>query len=163
MQRSGLLPTAFGIVLLACLSGRASNELEKAVVQKRVLILQSVRRYDKAQTTASQAAGKLGVKLDLEGYVPNPKIGLSLSEKGCADNGVDYPCYVARGREEDATYVSIEYSNAYPGFQKGYYLVVLATAPLDDDTAAKQALAQARAIYADAYMKRTSIYMGCMH
>ena len=144
-------------------AARANAAQDVEFVQKRVVILQSTQNYEEAKLTTLTASRKLGIKADLRGLTPNPQSGLSFSKKECDDNGVDYPCYVARGRSDDEIFISIEYSDAYPGFQKGYYIVVLATAASRHETSLKQVLAKASQIYPDVYMKTTEVYMGCMH
>lgn len=58
-------------------------------------------------------------------------------------------------------YLSIERSDGYEGFAKGYYIVVGAIVPT-----AKDGLAQVERfkLFAhDTYVKKTIIYMGCLH
>ena len=58
----------------------------------------------------------------------------------------------------DGVYVSIEYSDTYGGFAKGYYLVMIASGKY-----AKLVLDDVKKHVSDAYVKRSSVYMGCMH
>ncbi|GAB3584153.1 hypothetical protein GCM10027345_30770 [Hymenobacter daeguensis] len=132
-------------------------------VTKDVVILQSTKDYQTALTTARQAASRLHIPLNLEGYRPNAHSGLTMSKATCADNGFEYPAYVARGREiEDSAYVSIEYSTGYNGFAKGYYLVVAAVGG-SGSAVVRTAGTAARHWYADAYVKRTQVWVGCIH
>ena len=133
------------------------------MVTKDILILRSTKVYAAALETARQAAARLHTRLDLEGYRPNPQSGLSLSKVACAENGFGYPAYVARGRENEATnFVSIEYSNGYDGFTKGYYLVVAAIGQ-PGSAVVLQATSAARQWYSDAYVQRTRVWVGCVH
>ena len=137
-------------------------------VPKDIIILKSTRDYKSALTTAKEAAAKLHKKLDLRGLRPDKKIGLTMSEADCVGSGggddLGYPCYPARGDGNAANdnYISIEYSNAYKGFAKGFYVVVAAITDVKSaDMKAK--LTQINKLYPDAYAKRTYIWFGCMH
>jgi hypothetical protein len=131
-------------------------------VPKDILILRSTKDYQTAVATAKQAASRLHKELDLRGLRPNRKIGLTMSKADCDE--YDYPCYLARGdgNAENDDYISIEYSNAYKGFAKGYYIVVAALTDVKS-TSMKAQLAAINKIYPDAYAKRTFIWFGCMH
>jgi hypothetical protein len=137
-------------------------------VPKDIIILGSTTDYNSALTLAKQASTKLRRKLDLRGLKPVAKTGLTMSKKDCYGVGggddLGYPCYQARGDGNAANddYISIEYSNAYKGFAKGYYIVVAAITDLQSD-AMKTRLATIRNVYPDAYAKRTFIWFGCMH
>jgi hypothetical protein len=112
--------------------------------------------------TAKTAAAKLKFKLDLRDLKKNPDTGLSWNKKICEDEWDEYPCYVARGRYDDGDYVSIEYSDAYSGFQKGYYIVIISSGEKGVPEI-KSALIKAKKYYKDAYAKTTKVYVGCMH
>lgn len=133
-------------------------------IPKEIVILQSTKDYNTALKTAKEAAIRLGKKLDLEDNHPNKKTGLSLTKADCEGSAYDYPCYTARGdgAADNSDYISIEYSNAYEGFAKGYYIVV---AGIGDPGSAsvKAATANSRKWYKDAYAKRTKVWRGCMH
>ncbi len=137
-------------------------------VPKDIIILSSTTDYKAALSLAKQASTRLNRKLDLRKLKPGPKGGLTLSEKECygAGGGDDlgYPCYWARGDGNAANddYISIEYSNAYKGFAKGYYIVVAGIADVKS-AALKSRLTQIRRSYPDAYAKRTYVWFGCMH
>lgn len=137
-------------------------------VPKDIIILGSTTDYKGALGLAREAARKLGRKLDLRGLKPVAGTGLTMSEKDCLGAGggddLGYPCYQARGDGAAANddYISIEYSNAYKGFARGYYIVVAAIT--DVQTAAlKKRLASIQNVYPQAYAKRTFIWFGCMH
>ena len=137
-------------------------------VPKDIIILNSTKDYKSALTVAKQAATRLKKKLDLRGLAPNAQLGLSMSKADCAGTGggddLGYPCYQARGDGNafNDDYISIEYSNAYKGFAKGFYVVVAAITDVkSSDMKAK--LTQISKFYPDAYAKRTYIWRGCMH
>lgn len=133
-------------------------------VPKDIVILQSTRDYAAALAGARQAATKLGRPLKLAGYHPNKELGLSASQADCTGGGYDFPCYVPRGQggAENSDYLSIEFSDGYAGFAKGYYMVVAALAPPNSATL-RQTLARVQRAYPTAYAKRTSVWFGCMH
>ena len=133
-------------------------------VPKNIVILQSTRDYAAALAGAKQAATKLQRPLKLNDNHPNKELGLSWTKVGCEDNGYDFPCYLPRGNgmAEDSDYISVEYSDGYEGFAKGYYIVVAALAA-PNSTTLRQTLARVRRAYPAAYAKRTAVWRGCMH
>jgi hypothetical protein len=139
-------------------------------LRKYFLLIQSSADYKAALQTARDAAKELHIKLDLRGLVPdkNPHIGLSLPTDTCIKyskeegGAVDSSCYIARGRFDDGEYISIEYSNAYDGFSKGYYIVVVGSS-IEKGPELMAALEKVKTKYADAYIKASKVYMCCMH
>lgn len=129
--------------------------------KKQFVIVKSTKNYADALTSAKAAAERIPLKLDLRDLVPISKTGLTFSKNACTEDGGDYPCYVSRGRYDDGSYVSIEYSNAFKGFAKGYYIVIVASGSEKRDV--EEVLKKARVIFPDSYVKGAEIYMGCMH
>lgn len=156
--------TALLTGLLAGTTPALAQTNYNTVVPKDIVILQSTRDYAAALAGARRAAAQLGRPLKLAGYQPNKELGLSASKADCAGGGYDYPCYVPRGQgqAENSDYVSIEFSNGYTGFAKGYYIVVAALAP-PNSAALRQTLARVQRAYPTAYAKRTAVWFGCMH
>ncbi|QJD97207.1 hypothetical protein HH214_15680 [Mucilaginibacter robiniae] len=150
------------LILLFGSVGVSAQDHYNTEVPKDIIILRSTNDYQAALTAAKQAASTLHKKLDLRGLKPKAKIGLSMSKVDCDELG--YPCYIARGDGAAANddYISIEYSNAYKGFAKGYYIVVAAITDVNS-AALKLKLAAINKLYPDAYAKRTYIWFGCMH
>lgn len=128
------------------------------------VIIISTKSYDAALKRAKEASEKLGYPLDLRGLHANDEIGLSFSKQVCEDEicggGLDYPIYIPRSDWGEEKYISVEYSDAFDGFTKGYYIVVVASgekgAPI-----VKEALKEAKKHYKDAYAKTCGVYMGC--
>lgn len=131
-------------------------------VRKDFLILLSTKSYSSALTTAKRVSSTQKIKLDLRGLKEHKEAGLTLSKEECAKAEEDYPAYYARGRWDDGVYVSIEYSDAYSGFAKGYYIVVAASGSREEPTI-KTAWTQIKKTYKDAYFKSSDVYVGCMH
>jgi hypothetical protein len=142
-------------------SAAAVDTTDTPYMTKQFVIVQSTKNYPQALATAKTAAAKLKLKLDLRGLKPAQKIGLTFSKKEC-DEYYGYPCYIARGRYDDGVYVSIEYSNQYEGFKEGYYIVVVASGG-EGSTLVAGTLKKAKTVFADAYMKKSQVYVGCIH
>ena len=145
------------ILQIIVVSAFAQDELP--YITKNFVIIQSTKEYKKAKAEAIKASQLLKQKLDLRALTPNGKAGLTYSEKACENEG-GYPCYIARGRYNDGDYVSIEWSNAFTGFAKGYYIVVVCSG---NKTETNLILSKAKKIFKDAYSKQTNVYVGCMH
>lgn len=152
------------LLLLSFISDARAQDKFNTLVPKEIVILRSTKSYDAALKSAQDASVRLRKKLYLQGYRPNKQNGLSLSKSDCEGDGFDYPCYVARGdgAADSSNYISIEYSNAYEGFAKGFYMVVAAIGDVRSPIV-NNALISARKIYADAYSKKTRVWFGCMH
>lgn len=154
----------FIIILQSCIIGTATAQEFNSLVAKDIVILHSTKDYKAALKTAQEAATRLGRKLDLESNHPHKQLGLSMTKPDCEGNGYEYPCYTARGdgNAENSNYISIEYSTAYEGFAKGYYIVVAGIAT-PGSAALNNTVTMARKWYKDAYAKRTHVWLGCMH
>ncbi len=129
------------------------------------VIIISTKSYDAALKRAKEASEKLGYPLDLRGLYPNKEIGLSFSkevceEEICGGGMVDYPVYIPRSDWGEEKYISVEYSDAFDGFTKGYYIVVVASGEKGAPVV-KEALTEAKKFYKDAYAKTCGVYMGC--
>jgi hypothetical protein len=133
---------------------------ESPYTKMSFVIIQSTKNYTEAKATANKAAKALKLKLDLRNLKPHKTSGLTDTKKECEDNSWDYPCYVSRGRYDNGEYVSIEWSEAFYKFTKGYYIVIVYSGEKKD---ANNALKKAKKVFADAYSKEAEVYMGCMH
>lgn len=128
------------------------------------VIVMSTKNYDDALKRAKEAATEMDYTLNLRNLHPNPETGLALPaetcESICGGGVVEYPCYLPRIDWRDTKYVSVEYSDAYEGFTKGYYIVVVASGAKNDPEV-KEALNEAKTLYSDAYIKTCGVFMGC--
>ena len=128
------------------------------------VILISTKSYDAALERAIEASEKLNYPLNLRELHENDAIGLSFSKEICEEEicggGLDYPIYIPRSDWGDSKYISIEYSDAFEGFTKGYYIVIAASGE-KGAPAVSQALEESRAFYQDAYAKTCGVWMGC--
>lgn len=162
MTRPGRFLT-FAALLLAFLNGTAMAENNNPLVEKQFVILRSTTDYKEARRTALKASQLLGTALDLRGLSEDKRIGLTFDERICVEEGgADYPCYVARGRYDDGDYVSIEYSSAFEGFAKGYYIVV-SSSYTRGSMEISEALRKAKRYFKNAYSKTSNVYVGCIH
>jgi hypothetical protein len=140
----------------------SAEYIKAATVEKDFVIVKSTATYREARRAAADAARRLGVRLDFRDLSPHRRGGLTFSKKECEGNAFDYPCYVARGRGDDGFYVSVEYSTAYAGFRPGLYVVIVASDEKGGQIAMEAATA-AKKVFKDAYVRRTGVYMGCIH
>jgi hypothetical protein len=133
---------------------------ERPYIKKAFVIIQSTKNYATAKLTAEKAASQLHQKLDLRELKPNKKTGLTYADSVCENEG-GYPCYISRGRYDNGDYVSIEWSNAFEGFEKGFYIVVISSGL--DAAGTNEVLKNAKKYFKDVYAKKAEIYVGCMH
>jgi hypothetical protein len=129
-------------------------------VDKEFVIVKSTPAFKEATRFAAQAAAELGVALNLRGLSSNLRTGLTASKEECARSELPYPCYVPRGRSDDGTYVSVEWSSTYDMVARGLYVVMIASG-VPGSSATRRMLEAARRVYPAAYVKRASLYVGC--
>jgi len=145
-------------VFMMCAVLLFASQREEQSMRKSFLIAKSTKRYSEAKAFAKKLSQQSGIKTDFRGLVQNSVTGLSEVADVCRNEGFAYPCYIPRGRYDDGTYISVEYSNAYGGFSEGYYIVVVASGEIG-----KSVIKQIKAFVPDAYVKKSSVYMGCIH
>lgn len=172
-----MLPTALTLLLLSVASHASpqisERELQEAMdeaaefvkaqtVEMDFVIVKSTPSYQAALRRAREVARRLDVRLDLRELSPHTEGGLTFPKSDCEESAFEYPCYVARGRDDDGAFVSIEYSTAYAGFRPGLYIVIAAS-DVKGGQIAKDSVKAARKVFKDAYVRRTGVYMGCIH
>ena len=138
---------------------QADISVEEQSLSKSFLIAKSTKNYNEAVAFAKKLANKSAISLKLKTLHPSQSTGLTYAASACKKMGYSYPCYVARGRYDDGIYISIEYSDVYSGFTTGYYMVIVASGEKID----KSVLQSVRKYVPDAYVKKTAVYMGCIH
>jgi hypothetical protein len=131
-------------------------------VVKEFVIVRSTASFQEATGAAADAAAALGIRRASATVPATDGPGLTFPPETCRESALPYPCYVARGRYDDGAYVSIEWSDAYEGFAKGLYLVMVASGAVGSSEN-RLMLGRARERYADAYAKRAMVYLGCLH
>lgn len=116
--------------------------------KKDFLIIQSTKDYKSAVVTAREAAETFNLKLETP---------LEDSTFLTLQSNLE-----ARGRYDDGIYVSIEYSNNYSSFSKGFFIVMVGSGDRND-TQMKEVLKKLKTKYSDAYFKTCEVYIGCIH
>ncbi len=143
-----------------------AQEPENDFMENRwVTILSAYPDYADALKDIQKITKESGMPFSMQGLVYDKKRGLIYPD--------DYEFeafaggYVPRSRNEAeinekiTEYLSIERSDGYDGFRKGYYIVVAGIYESAED--AKKQSDRFKKWAPTAYSKRTNIYMGCMH
>ena len=137
--------------------------LKLVTIDVGFVIAKSTKSYEEASDFAKLAASRLALRLDLRGLMFDPKHGLTWPKEECdKDPLYPYPCYIARGRFDPGVYVSVEESDAYQGFEPGYFVVIAASGSPGSEELTS-ALETVRRAHPDAYLKVAPVYHGCMH
>jgi hypothetical protein len=132
--------------------------LKQQSVEKEFLIVKTTKVYSDAKKFVIDFSKRSAITIDLRGVLYREDLGLTSKKEECIESGFSYPCYIARGRYDDGVYLSIEHSDAYEGFTKGYYVVIAASGEVDSET-----IGTVKEFIPDSYVKKSSIYMGCIH
>ncbi|MBI2344245.1 MAG: hypothetical protein HYV02_07950 [Deltaproteobacteria bacterium] len=135
-----------------------------AYAVSQVVILGSYPQYQDALTKVRTLSQASTIPYDARGMVYDRRKGLIWP-----DRDVDNPfagSYLARrdnACDTEGPYcLTIERSEFYEGFTPGYYIIVGGIFAADGERqAVEQLLTRIRPHLPDAYVKRTSIYMGC--
>ena len=132
-----------------------------------MVILSVYKSFAEAREDAEKIGKAAKTPFSMEGRVFDKKRGLIYPDN--FDDEVFRGQYVARryhqtvlkGSDNEREYLSVERSDGYDGFKKGYYIVV---AGVHDNSAAATAQTSKFTAWAPtAYARKTRIYMGCMH
>lgn len=147
--------------LLLSSVGKAQDDNE-SFEKKYFLIAASTADYDKAKSVAQILSDSLCIKLNLRDLLPADGGGLTWNEQDCENEGWEFPCYVARGRWDDGAWISIEWSEAFSGFKPGYYVVIVHSSS-EKDVSMNKTLQRVKKLIPKAYIKSSSVYIGCLH
>lgn len=148
------------LVLLALVYSAALGEQrlteEDFYSDRYILILKSTKDYNEAVNFARDASKKLSIEFDNE----NTRYS---KEEGIYYEGTDDPLYEGKyyPRRYTEEFISLENSGYYKGFADGFIIVVGGI--YNDRKASKQALGKVKTVYHDAYIKKTKMWMGCIH
>lgn len=148
-----------GFIFILSISYAEESENVDMYEEKEFLIIYSTKNYNEALRVCKESDKKLKYGINLRELQYNKKTGLSFSKETLEKNGVEFPWYFPRGRYDDGKYLSIEYSNGYSEFAKGYYIVI---AESGEKGSMKITLEETKKYYKTAYLKRAKIYMGCL-
>ena len=130
---------------------------EDAFVDKYFLIVYSSENYEDALSYAKKVHKATSIELTPNGYIANDDLGF-IDTVAC-DCG-EFHDYMPRGRYDDGTFITVEYSSGYENFSEGYYIVITASGEKKEVEVEEKRI---RVLFPNAYMKKSSIYMGCMH
>lgn len=123
--------------------------------KKGFCIILSTTSFTEAKRVAKEATTKLDLNADYRSLIANKITGLTMPKQDCIDAGLIFPYYKARGVDandliDDGDFVSIEYSNKYKGFAKGYYIVVISSGDINNK---EPIFLKAKKFYKSAYIK----------
>jgi hypothetical protein len=144
----------------------ANNDIaQDSILMKHLIILGSNPKYEVILREAKEISKKTGIPYCSRGMIFDKKRGLIWPDNfedemwagGYAPRRYNTQCDAEAGRET----ITIEYSSAYKGFTKGLFIIVGGIQ--DDDKAAAKMIKKYKRVVPDAYVKKTPIYMGCMH
>lgn len=121
-----------------------------------ILILKSTKDYNEALNFAHDATKKLRLEFDNENKRYSKEKGIYF--EGIEDDDYNGGYYPRRYDEES---ISLENSSGYEAFSDGFIIVVGGI--YNDRKSSKQALGKVKTIYPDAYIKKTKMWMGCIH
>lgn len=130
--------------------------------ERDFLIIASTKNIKEAFALAKKASEKTGYRFRDNALQKDSVSGATFPIDTCKTFGFEFPCYVARGRYDDGAYFSVEYSDAYSGFKKGFFIVIAANGHKDNEEF-KNAVKKIKLQYPKSYIKRTTVYLGCMH
>lgn len=121
-----------------------------------ILILSATKDYEEALNFARNAAKKLKFEFDNENKRYSKRKGIYF--EGIDDDDYNGGYYPRRYSDE---FISLENSEGYEGFKGGYIIVVGGI--YGDRKSSSQALAKVKTLYSNAYVKKTKMWMGCIH
>jgi len=130
---------------------------EMFFADRYVLILKSTKNYSQALAFAKKAGKRLGLEFDNKYRQYSKEKGIYFS-KDYEDElyaGSYYP------RRYTGEKITLENSGEYKDFSSGYIIVV--SGMYDDKLSADRALGRVKKIYKKARIKKTNMWMGCIH
>ncbi|MEI8348896.1 MAG: hypothetical protein WCI77_01980 [Candidatus Omnitrophota bacterium] len=130
---------------------------EMFFADRYILILKSTKDYGEAVTFAKKAGKGLGLEFDNKHREYSKKKGIYFSKDYEDDDyaGSYYP------RRYPGESVTLENSADYEGFSPGYIIVVGGI--YNDKSGADKALSRVKKIYKRARIRKTNMWMGCIH
>lgn len=151
--------------VLRAAESKLPDPVEEQTKDRWVVILGVYKKFAEAKSDAQKFARACKVPFSMNGMIFDQK-GLRFPDD--LDDPVWAGEYLARrgntgsidGREVDE-HISVERSDGYEGFAKGYYIVVGFIAETKESGLAQGE--RFKAFSKDTYVKKTRIYLGCMH
>ncbi len=163
---------AFLVLLLLSITGSAGAadgdfDPKLLTADRLIVLLGSFKNFEEAHQQARVISRASGMPFSMQGMVYDKKRGLILPDDD-PDTMYAGSYFLRRhntmpfGKDKaESEYISIERSEAYPGLRPGYYIIVGGI--YDETSEAKKAVARFKPGLADAEIRKTQIYMGCMH
>lgn len=147
--------TFFSMLTFASVSIGQEQEM---YAEKHYVVLGEYRSYSKSLKKAQKYANQIPAPLNLRNLIPDPEVGLTSNE--VCECGEKHG-YISRGRYDDGTYISIEFSKGlYEQETDGYYVVVLYSG---SSVEAIQICDESREKIKKIKVIKGKVYMGCMH
>jgi hypothetical protein len=156
-----------GLWGIALLTGSLTAEEADFMADRYVVVFAVYKTFAAAQQDAVKIADASGLPFSMEGRVYDEKRGLiypDTYEDEAFRGGYlarSYDTTVLPGKETETQYLSVERSDGYDGFKPGFYMVVAGIREASGD--ASQQADRFRTWAPTAYVKKTRIYLGCLH
>jgi hypothetical protein len=153
-------PKAVSVATTVRADARGADEVP--FFRTGLLIVGSHGAYRDALAAAKAFSAASGIAYDSQGMIYDAKRGLILPDD--ADDDIYAGQYVRRRYDTcggGKPCVTVERSEAYEGFRPGLYIVVAGV--VGRGAEADERLKLARKIVPSAYIKQTTLYMGCIH
>lgn len=152
------------LILSFFISEKLFSEDFNYYIDTDFIIVFSSKKYNETLEKVLGISKKLNYPINFRNLEFNKDIGLSYTKASLEDENSGgimeiYPWYDTRGRFNDGSYISREYTDKYEGFSKGYYIVI-ASSGLKGSL--KHELKKIKKKYPDAYIKTSKIYIGPM-
>jgi hypothetical protein len=125
-------------------------------IKKELVVIKTTEDRAEAMAAASQAATKLGYQLNLRGLSENDKLGLSHTKEFCENKGWSHPCITPRAWSNDGVYVSVDRNFYYTEFDKGMYIVTVATGDPGDKLLG-EVLQKVQQLYPSSFARLTTV------
>lgn len=163
------LPLSLLLVCLFLIPAELRAQEDEQVVERHVMILSAYKDFDAAKADAEKISKASKVLFSMDGRIYDKKKGLIYPNNPDDPEDPFAGEYLARrydttylpDSDKEIPYLSVEKSEGYEGFKPGFYIVV---AGIKETRAeALQKIAKFKAWAPTAYVKKTKIYIGCLH
>lgn len=144
----------------------AEDMMAQATFPKLVLILGSYKDFPTAMSQAKEFSKTISIPFSDRDMIFDQKRGWifrdTIEDEIYAGTYYHRRSNVDCGDNNEAC-ITIEKSESYPGMTPGYYILIASIYDLDEKSSAQEFLKNIHKVIPDAYLKKTSIYMGCTH
>lgn len=115
------------LILCFFISEKLFSEDFNYYIDTDFTIVFSSKKYNETLEKVLGISKKLNYPINFRNLEFNKDVGLSYTKASLEDENSGgimetYPWYNTRGRFNDGSYISIEYTDKYEGFSKGYYV-----------------------------------------